>query len=333
MDVVCPICGESGEDVRTESGPEGATLLDCPRCGDVVLHPDVVETLARADWADDPEARLRLCHGLRRMQRRRGAVRVDMDVLPRLREAELPSIVEQREELVMVVGREGGAPGDPPKLFDARRVQADIGAASWRAVSLIGGQLTEDGLLDLNWSPTPDHPAFKAALTFEGWRFHEELLETPRESRTAFMALQFDDPVLDRMVYEVFRPAVRRTGFQLFRADDLPRAGLIDDHIRVMIRRARFVVADLTHDNPGAYWEAGFAEGLGKPVIFTCERRKFEEESTHFGTSHQHTVTWDPEDPDEAARDLKATIRATLPSEARMADDDDAGEAALAASH
>ena len=30
-----------------------------------------------------------------------------------------------------------------------------------------------------------------------------------------------------------------------------------------------------THGDPGAYWEAGFAEGLGKPVIYTCEKDDF----------------------------------------------------------
>ena len=42
------------------------------------------------------------------------------------------------------------------------------------------------------------------------------------------------------------------------------------------IRDAKFVIVDLTHDNHGAYWEAGYAEGLGKPVIYVCKKDKFE---------------------------------------------------------
>ena len=41
--------------------------------------------------------------------------------------------------------------------------------------------------------------------------------------------------------------------------------------MRVQIRASRFVICDLTHGNRGAYWEAGFAEGIGRPVIFVCE--------------------------------------------------------------
>jgi nucleoside 2-deoxyribosyltransferase len=89
----------------------------------------------------------------------------------------------------------------------------------------------------------------------------------------------------------------------------------------VEIRNARFLIADLTDDNEGAYWEAGFAEGLGKPVIFICEEAKFEEKKTHFDTNHHLTVKWDKGSPQGAAEELKATIRATLPDEARMTDD------------
>jgi nucleoside 2-deoxyribosyltransferase len=48
------------------------------------------------------------------------------------------------------------------------------------------------------------------------------------------------------------------------------------------------VAADLSDDNAGAYWEAGFAEGLGKPVIYICR----EGVNTHFDTDHRRTVRW-----------------------------------------
>jgi nucleoside 2-deoxyribosyltransferase len=88
----------------------------------------------------------------------------------------------------------------------------------------------------------------------------------------------------------------------------------------VEIRTSRFLIADLTHENRGAYWEAGFAEGLGKPVIYTCEKSKFGVQKTHFDTNHHETVVWEKENLSEAAEKLKVTIRATLPDEAVMTD-------------
>ncbi len=48
----------------------------------------------------------------------------------------------------------------------------------------------------------------------------------------------------------------------------------------VQIRDAKFVIADLTHGNDGAYWEAGYAEGLGKPVAYICEKEEFKKRAT-----------------------------------------------------
>ena len=150
---------------------------------------------------------------------------------------------------------------------------------------------------------------------------YQELKLATADSRTAFMAMQYNEPELDNIVENVFRDAVRQTGFDLFVLRDHPKAGLIDDRLRVEIRVARFLIADLTHGNKGAYWEAGYAEGLGKHVIYTCEKKRFRRAKTHFDTNHHETILWDTENPQEAAGKSKNTIRATLPAEAKLTDD------------
>ncbi len=93
---------------------------------------------------------------------------------------------------------------------------------------------------------------------------------------------------------------------------DVAQAGVIDNIMRDQIRNSAFVIVDLTHDNSGAYWEAGYAEGLGKPVVYICERTKFQEASTHFDTNHCTTVPWSSGDPDGFRRELIATLRRSL---------------------
>lgn len=104
--------------------------------------------------------------------------------------------------------------------------------------------------------------------------------------------------------------------------DDVKRAGLIDDKLRVEIRRSKFIISDLTNDNNGAYWEAGFAEGLGLQVIYICDEEKFKKEKPHFDTNHHLTVLWknDEEGLKKFAAELKATIRETFPVEAKNED-------------
>lgn len=158
-----------------------------------------------------------------------------------------------------------------------------------------------------------------AKLSMDGWARYDELKRGSPDSHKAFMAMKYGEPEMDA-VFDRFRTAVSQTGYDLVRLDHRLSAGLIDDKLRVEILTSRFLISDLTHRNPGAYWEAGYAEGLGKPVIYTCKKQVFNAESTHFDTNHHLTVLWEPDRLDEAVTALKATIRATLPSGAKMTD-------------
>jgi hypothetical protein len=158
-------------------------------------------------------------------------------------------------------------------------------------------------------------------LTVAGWEVYEHLKKAAVESRTAFMAMKFGDATLDRTVDECFRPAVARAGFELRKLTDQQPAGLIDDQLRAALLSGRFVIADLTHGNHGAYWEAGFAEGLGRPVIYTCEQESWAKRATHFDTNHMLTIIWSTADLEKAGRQLTATIRATLRTEAKQTGD------------
>ena len=135
------------------------------------------------------------------------------------------------------------------------------------------------------------------------------------------MAMKFGDLDLNRVFEDIFKPAVKQAGFELLLLSDIKKAGLIDVKLRVEIQASDFIIADLTHDNHGAYWDACYAEGLGKDVIYTCEKVKFEKEGTHFDANHHLTITWDKSNLQEAGENLKASIRATLPQLAKQEDD------------
>ena len=61
-----------------------------------------------------------------------------------------------------------------------------------------------------------------------------------------------------------------------------------------------------------SHWEAGYAEGLGKMVIYTCKKGT----ETHFDTSHLQTVWWEADDPGKSLEELVSVIRVGLPAEA-----------------
>jgi hypothetical protein len=52
---------------------------------------------------------------------------------------------------------------------------------------------------------------------------------------------------------------------------EAPLGGLVE-RIKTEIRRARFLVADLTDERPSCYFEVGYAEALGRPVVFLASK-------------------------------------------------------------
>jgi hypothetical protein len=205
-----------------------------------------------------------------------------------------------------------------------------IGTATADGVAFVVNELLRSRLLmlqPLQSGTAADHldprlTNFGLTLSFSGWERFHDLTRRTTESRRAFMAMEFGDQDLDAFFLNVLKPAVAATGFELRRLDEGAPAGLIDDRLRVEIRASRFLIAELTHQNRGAYWEAGFAEGIDKPVIYICRKDVFDDKSKgpHFDTNHHLTVVWVPGSLDDAAKRLKDTIRATLPSEAKLED-------------
>ena len=84
----------------------------------------------------------------------------------------------------------------------------------------------------------------------------------------------------------------------------------ICDAIIAEIRRSRFLVADFTGHRGGVYFEAGYALGLGIPVIWTC--REDELADTHFDTRQYNHVVWKNEK--DLFEKLKRRIEATIPA-------------------
>lgn len=321
----CIICKSSN--AENPAWNEWAT--NCPRCG---LYQPVVP----AEWAgggigfylstgpgDESHKRARLSHLVRRQQRPGFLVAIPIADLPLWDlNSPLPSPADQLSSIVLWVGEHQGTYAEWANLQFAE-LAAWIGAPlSEKSPDVVVTWLIDAGGAGLFERPRELGGGYRLRLTLPGWQRFEELQRSTSASRTAFMAMKFGDAEGDNAFETCFRPSVARAGFDLLRVIDGQGAGLIDDQIRVGLHNARFVVADLTHDNRGAYWEAGFAEGMGRPVIYTCRKAEWDAKATHFDTNHLVTVIWDPEDLVDAARRLTATIRATLPAEAVMTDPD-----------
>lgn len=148
-------------------------------------------------------------------------------------------------------------------------------------------------------------------LTPEGWEKAELIKSLQVDSNRAFVAIWFSDELSDAWE-EGFKPALESTGFIPLRVDLAEHNGKIDDFIIAHIRRSGLLVADFTGQLGGVYFEAGFAMGLGIPVIWTC--RKTDIDELHFDTRQYNHIDW--ENPPELKERLQNRIAATIPGRA-----------------
>jgi len=322
MSEECPVCQES---VKSTVRPD-ADYIECTRCGCFKISGTAAAIMS-GNLRHDKKARARLSHAISKMAQPGRWPLIDSDLIPNILEnTGSPTPPEQLDNFIVWLGNSQEHPGS--HVDATPRAISATGAIDYAGLAYVVAEAKGQNLVHANIQVVQDLRQAPEALisamqlSMHGWRRFAEIQRGHTSSRVAFMAMPFGNPDLDECFRDYFMPAVAATGFTLKRLDEGQPAGLIDDRLRVEIRQSRFLISDLTHRNPGAYWEAGFAEGLGKPVIYTCRKDVFDDKTqgTHFDTNHHLTVIWEAGKLDAAMSKLKVTIRATLPEEAVLTD-------------
>ena len=162
------------------------------------------------------------------------------------------------------------------------------------------------------------------SLSFSGYQ-RVEFLETQKPlSEQAFVAMWFHDETNN--AYENgIKLGIEDAGYKPVRIDQINHNNKIDDEIIAEIRRSKFIVADFTSDilrrgekspfdfdlaiaRGGVYFEAGFAKGLGKEVIWTVREDVLP--LVHFDTRQFAHIVW--KNPADLRSRLAKRIAATL---------------------
>ena len=105
-----------------------------------------------------------------------------------------------------------------------------------------------------------------------------------------FVAMSFNPRFNDVYDHGIRAAIEDDCGLQALRVDRKEHNEQITDQILAGIRSAQFVVADFTRQRQGVYSEAGFAKGLGREVIWTCDAR--EKNRVHFDTRQFNHILW-----------------------------------------
>jgi len=293
--------------------------VNCPRCGDFSIVLGADDTVP--GWRN-PKTRALASYLIRKLAGSGQRVILKPEFFQGLPSHALPGPTDAADNFLLLLAER--ADGRHGTNFIIRS-QDDpvwlglVGVIEHADFEWLIDSLVVQGMVALDQPPRPGLRILH--LTYAGWLRVEELHKARIASNFAFFARRFDNPELDEVFEKCLRPSVAATGYELRTVPQ--RAGLIDAIVEDEIRRCRFLIADLSDDNAGAYWEAGFAEGLGKKVIYVCrakEKDKEDAKRTHFDTDHRQTVRWDLQSLQDTSAQLKAVIRNTLLGEAKQED-------------
>ncbi len=187
--------------------------------------------------------------------------------------------------------------------WDFNTCWAELQARSAEEVSGILDGLMSEGLVELHQGVPGQPTGFR--LTPKAWIALEPI---SGGTGVGFIAMSFA-PELDD-AYAAISRAIQFCGFQAIRVDRQHFPEKICDRVMADIRRSQFVVVDVTSHRPNVYYEAGFAEALGKPIFWTCRTEEGPGPVLSFDVRQYQHLFW--EDPTGLEAKLTERFQARL---------------------
>lgn len=284
----CPIC--KLEDQKVSISDYGERLsLDCPRCGRYMITRTAKSSAERKSLGAKLSAWIR-----NRTEVGAEQPEIDTKELKDI-EAILPDYSVSQKQLLLLQSIEKNTKFPGQKIDIVTNFDYPLAWAAneeefvyyLRALIERGLVSRVDGPSDLN-----DSWAFQIVITPAGWSYLDEHSKPSVNSTQAFIAMSFSKDL--KSAWEnAISPAIRKAGFKPFRVDAEPHLDRIDMKIITEITNSRFIIADVTHQRAGVYFEAGYALGLGLPVIWSV--RDDDLKNVHFDTRQYNHIVWESE--------------------------------------
>lgn len=164
--------------------------------------------------------------------------------------------------------------------------------------------LREMEFIDGDWTNS------SISISYKGWEKIDQLTKRLAEANQGFIAMSYS--VEAKYIMEAFREAISSSGYKAQIISEKEHNHQIVPEMFYEIERSKFMVVDVTFQNYGAYYEAGYAQALGKEVIVCCSEEVFNDpkRKPHFDISQKPIIIW--KDVDDLKERLKRRIEATV---------------------
>ncbi|MBE9489462.1 MAG: hypothetical protein IMY67_04130 [Bacteroidetes bacterium] len=312
----CVLCGQLAEQNPSTSEPLNI-IYKCKNCGTYSINIDLVD-LAKEYF--DPHELSLISHIVGR-NKEKWDVNFTINkvwIEKIIQSHKLPTPKVLLDNLILWLGNKLSGFGDKYEIKNITSIAAEVGALNEDALYQIIEEAQNQNLLKEAIKLQRDSLGTLVVsligsleLTYRGWDYYEAIEKGEIESKLAFMAMPFGNDELDNVFVKYWKSAVEDSGFTLERLDEKATAGSIDDRLRQTIRRSSFIICELTNANNGAYWESGFAEGIGVPVIYTCKEENHKNDS-HFDVNHHLCIIWNDNNLTEKSKELSSVISETF---------------------
>lgn len=235
------------------------------------------------------------------------------------------SIEQQKKNLLFLLGERyfsnnpnlsfKGAPEQSGTF--RKEMWADMsfcGSANEKQFQLICHSLHEEGFITSNpffnlykKTTNPKPPQITEKGEEEYWKQVKYY-----KSKSVFIAMAYGKEKTDKFYNLVIVPVVKSFKLKPFRMDiNNSMTGIIDNSMLYNIQNSKLLIAELSDRNPGAYWEAGYAEGVGIKVLYACEKKQFKKK-LHFDVNHRNSILWEEDKLNDARKKLKIFIKNCL---------------------
>ena len=308
----CPICGI--EYCKRNDPPiiDNETIkyiYNCLRCG-IFSIPVTIDFKLKEELKDKNNNRIIVSSYLReeyeKLKSNIYEFKNEEDVKILIKNAlnNIPSISEKLFKLLKVIEGMQGIPGKEIQIIseiDNRRVNfnhelpyhyyylATSYSLNDKELIFYLNSLKELAYIKTDKGFTSPIPP-KISITVKGYEYLEKQRTLDRtESKDAFIAIKFDESY--QSVSDFIADSIKENGYNAVRVDEQHHTEFIMDYNMRKIKECRFMVAELSSQNLGVYYEVGYAMGLGVPVIAVA--KKDSENDIHFDLKQLNTISYE----------------------------------------
>ncbi len=342
----CPLCGQTdikvlhNADDNNEGEENGSSIYKlvkygCPNCGQFVAPIFWQRTIK--DSEEYPKARVRQ-YLFYTQDKKTGRIRIPVfctaeeyknevgedaafyNVTPQILEKWYPKTLAERIDMILLKIAELSpymgadvtiAANDLEKLYFVHKnefaylKEEQQVVAQQRESLLVRGQIEYIDNYFCNQLGYNTYECGVFQLTPKAWERVYELQKKEANNKKAFVAMKFGAE--NDELYGKIKAGLN--GFVPVRMNEHEHNNQIIPEMLYQIDNCKFMVAELSDNNNGVYYEAGYAKGIGKEVIFLCNEEVMKS-GIHFDVAQANIITYrDINDiPDKLQKRIEATI-------------------------